>query len=60
MRANEPDDDGEGQALSELVGALAGPGGVDAAHFGQQPRPGGVDSLQVLLGTSCHGWFILF
>lgn len=58
MRENAPDDDGEGKALSQLVGALAGSGGIDASHLGEQPRPGGIDSLQVLLGSSCHEWCI--
>jgi hypothetical protein len=37
MGADVPEDDGEGKALSELVGTLAGSGGVDAASLGQQP-----------------------
>ena len=31
------EDDTEGKAFSELVRALAGSAGVDAAHFGEQP-----------------------
>lgn len=49
-----PEDDGEGQALSELVGALAGSAGVDAASLGQEPGTGGVDSLEMLFGASGH------
>lgn len=31
------EDDGERKALSKLVGALAGSGGIDASHLGEQP-----------------------
>ena len=37
MLRGVPEDDGEGEALSELVGALAGPAGVDATSLGKQP-----------------------
>jgi hypothetical protein len=40
------------------VGALAGTGGIDAGHFGQQPGVRGVDPLQMLLGSSGHSIFI--
>ena len=31
------ENDGKGETLSEFVGTLAGSGGVDASHFGEQP-----------------------
>lgn len=49
-----PEDDGEREALSELVGTLAGSGGVDAAGLGQEPGTGGVDTLEMLFGASGH------
>jgi hypothetical protein len=48
------DDDGEGKALSELVGTLAWSGGISAIHLRQEPRFGGVDFLKMLLGSSGH------
>lgn len=31
------EDNGEREALSELMGTLAGSAGIDAAHLGEQP-----------------------
>ena len=46
------DDDGQGQALPELVGAGVGAEGVDAAGFGQHPVVGRRQGLEVLLGSA--------
>lgn len=48
------DDDGEGEGFPEFVGSLVGSSGVDAAHFGEKPRSGGVDSFEMFFGSSGH------
>lgn len=45
-------DDGDGEAFALFVGALGGFGGPDAAHFAEVPVAGGVETLQVLLGSA--------
>ena len=54
MTNDIPENDAEGETLSQFVGALVGSGGVNAAHLGEQPSSGSVDSLLVLLGSSGH------
>ena len=54
MLLDIPEDDGEGKTFSESVGTLAWSGGVDASHFGEQPRSWGVDPFKVLFRSSGH------
>ena len=55
-----PNDDGEGEALSEFVGSLVGSGGIDSSHFGEKPRSRGVDPFKMFFGSSCHVWLIKY
>lgn len=48
------EDEAEGQALALLVRAGAGLGGEDAAQLVQHPVLGGIQPLQVLLGSTRH------
>lgn len=48
------EDDGEGHALTELVGASAGAGGEDTGELGKHPVLGSEEALKVTLGSTGH------
>ena len=48
------EDDGEGHALTELVGTSARAGSEDAGELGEHPVLGGEEALKMTLGTAGH------
>jgi len=48
------EDDGDGEAFALFVGTGGGFGGPDSSHFSEVPVFGGVDTLEVLLGSAWH------
>jgi len=48
------EDDDEGKGLTELVRASTGAGGPDTVHLAEHPMLGSIQTLKVLLGTTCH------
>mmetsp|Transcript_10517 Transcript_10517/g.9060 ORF Transcript_10517/g.9060 Transcript_10517/m.9060 type:complete len:279 (+) Transcript_10517:481-1317(+) len=48
------EDDRQRNAVSQFVGTLGGSGSENTTELVKHPSFGGSDSLQMLLGTSCH------
>ena len=51
------EDDGEGHALTELVGTSTGAGSEDAGELGEHPVLGSEEALKMTLGTTGHFCF---
>mmetsp|Transcript_39734 Transcript_39734/g.95586 ORF Transcript_39734/g.95586 Transcript_39734/m.95586 type:complete len:241 (-) Transcript_39734:64-786(-) len=52
--------DGDGEALTLLVGACGGLGGPDSGHLGHVPVLGRIQALEVLLRSARHGCCLIF